>query len=79
MVIGRSTPDARDIVAELTVNDVRLQPDGSVHDPTDPLGPAAGQTSGRCTFSSASQRAGSLYPVAVANGRPFSTWDPIDF
>ena len=36
--LARSLPDARDIVEELTTRGVRLQLDGSVHDPTDPVG-----------------------------------------
>lgn len=36
--LARSLPDARDIVAELTANDVALNIGGSVHDPTDPVG-----------------------------------------
>jgi DNA invertase Pin-like site-specific DNA recombinase len=34
----RPTPDARDIVAELTAREVKLSLGGSVHDPTDPVG-----------------------------------------
>jgi DNA invertase Pin-like site-specific DNA recombinase len=36
--LARSLPDARDIVAELTAREVKLSLDGSVHDPTDPVG-----------------------------------------
>src|SRR5437868_1386345 len=36
--LARSLPDARDIVDELTRNQVRLQIGSSVHDPTDPVG-----------------------------------------
>jgi DNA invertase Pin-like site-specific DNA recombinase len=36
--LARSLPDARDIVDELTRNQVRLQIGGSVHDPNDPVG-----------------------------------------
>ena len=36
--LARSVPDARDIVAELTADGVRLQLGASVHDPTDPVG-----------------------------------------
>ena len=36
--LARSLPDARDIVAELTDRDVKLNVGGSVHDPTDPIG-----------------------------------------
>jgi DNA invertase Pin-like site-specific DNA recombinase len=36
--LARSLPDARDIVAELTARDVKLNIGGSVHDPTDPVG-----------------------------------------
>jgi len=36
--LARSLPDARDIVAELTARDVALSLEGSVHDPTDPVG-----------------------------------------
>jgi DNA invertase Pin-like site-specific DNA recombinase len=36
--LARSLPDARDLVAELTHRQVRLNIGGSVHDPTDPIG-----------------------------------------
>ena len=36
--LARSLPDARDIVEELTATGVTLNIDGSVHDPTDPVG-----------------------------------------
>ena len=36
--LARSVTGARDIVEELTGRDVRLQLDGSVHDPTGPVG-----------------------------------------
>lgn len=36
--LARSLPDARDIVAELTDRQVKLNIGGSVHDPTDPVG-----------------------------------------
>lgn len=36
--LARSLPDARDIVAELTDREVKLNIGGSVHDPTDPVG-----------------------------------------
>jgi len=36
--LARSLPDARDIVEELTRQEVRLKLGGSVHDPTDPVG-----------------------------------------
>ncbi len=36
--LARSLPDARDIVAELTVREVKLSLGGSVHDLTDPVG-----------------------------------------
>jgi DNA invertase Pin-like site-specific DNA recombinase len=35
---ARSVTDARDIVDELTARGVRLNPGGSLHDPTDPIG-----------------------------------------
>jgi hypothetical protein len=35
--LARSLPDARDIVEELTRQEVRLKLGGSVHDPTDPV------------------------------------------
>jgi len=37
--LARSLPDARDILEELTHRGVRLSMGGSVHDPTDPVGP----------------------------------------
>lgn len=36
--LARSVPDARDIVDGLTAGRVRLNIDGSLHDPTDPIG-----------------------------------------
>ena len=36
--LARSLRDAKDIVDELTVKDVKLSIGGSVHDPTDPVG-----------------------------------------
>jgi len=36
--LARSLPDARDIVEDLTARGVKLNIDGSVHDPTDPVG-----------------------------------------
>ncbi|MCA1705219.1 MAG: recombinase family protein [Actinobacteria bacterium] len=36
--LARSLPDARDIVAELTAREVKLNLGGSVHDPNDPVG-----------------------------------------
>ena len=36
--LARSVPDARDIVEELTGRGVSLSIDGSVHDPSDPVG-----------------------------------------
>lgn len=36
--LARSLPDARDIVAELTSREVKLNIGGSVHDSTDPVG-----------------------------------------
>ncbi len=36
--LARSLPDARDIVEELTVAEVKLNIGGSVHDPNDPIG-----------------------------------------
>jgi DNA invertase Pin-like site-specific DNA recombinase len=36
--LARSLPDARDIVEELTMKNVKLSIGGSVHDPTDPVG-----------------------------------------
>jgi hypothetical protein len=38
--LARSLGDAKDVVDELTRREVKLSIDGSVHDPTDPLGPA---------------------------------------
>src|SRR5918995_5345507 len=37
--LARSLPDARDIVDELTMRNVKLSLGGSIHDPTDPVGP----------------------------------------
>jgi DNA invertase Pin-like site-specific DNA recombinase len=36
--LARSLLDARDILAELTTRNVKLSLDGSIHDPTDPVG-----------------------------------------
>ena len=36
--LGRSLPDARDIVEELTAAEVKLNIGGSLHDPYDPIG-----------------------------------------
>jgi DNA invertase Pin-like site-specific DNA recombinase len=36
--LARSSPDARDILDELTKRHVRLSLGGSIHDPTDPVG-----------------------------------------
>ena len=36
--LARSLPDARDILAELTAKNVRLSMNGSIHDPSDPVG-----------------------------------------
>ena len=36
--LARSLPDARDILEELTKQDVKLSLGGSIHDPTDPVG-----------------------------------------
>src|SRR4249919_261905 len=36
--LARSLPDARDIIDELTAQDVKLNLGGAVHDPNDPIG-----------------------------------------
>jgi DNA invertase Pin-like site-specific DNA recombinase len=36
--LARSLPDARDIPAELTEREVKLDLGGAIHDPTDPVG-----------------------------------------
>ena len=36
--LARSLPDARDILDELTRQNVKLSLGGSIHDPTDPVG-----------------------------------------